>query len=242
MKISVCIATYNGSQYIAEQLLSIVSQLQEGDEVLVADDGSTDDTADIAREFDKYVRVLSTERVGGVVANFERLLVAARGQAIALCDQDDVWLPGRVELIRKHLGYADLIVLNGRVTDALLKPRKESIFDLVSVLPGFWRNLARNRFVGCCMAFRSSLRDRVIPFPSKVPWHDWYIGLVASLVGNVEYIAQETMLFRRHSSNASATGMKSRNSRWQMLLMRMCVLRAVLIAVLRRKSVPIYVG
>jgi glycosyltransferase involved in cell wall biosynthesis len=235
MNVTICLATHNGSEYIEELLKSIAGQLLDGDEILVADDGSTDDTVALVKEFGGRARLLTDERAGGVVPNFERLIAAATGDAIALCDQDDVWLPGRLEAIRQGLRTADLVVLNGRVVNSLLEPMGSSIFEFVHIRAGFIRNLVHNTFVGCCMAFRRSLRDKVVPFPAGVPWHDWYIGLVACLTGHVVYVNWETLLYRRHSANASFTGMTSRNSFWTKLVIRGAVLRAALVASIGRR-------
>ncbi len=233
MNISVCLATYNGGRYIQELLSSIVVQLREGDEILIADDGSTDDTVALASSYGWPVRVLTAERVGGPVRNFERVLAIASCGGIALCDQDDVWLPGRVEIIRELLETADLVVLNGRVVNEVLEARADSIFEYVGIRRGFARNVLKISFVGCCMAFRSTIRDRVLPFPRGLPWHDWYIGLVVCAVGRVEYVDEQTMLYRRHPANASQTGEASRNSLWRKLVWRIKIIYAVLVALIR---------
>lgn len=236
LKLSVCLATYNGALFLAEQLTSIVDQLEDGDEVVLADDGSTDTTLAVAAAFPRFVRVVATERVGGVVRNFERVLAAASGDAMVLCDQDDVWLPGRVATLRAALQRCDLVVLNGEVVDAHLARRGQTVFESVGMKAGFWVNFSKNSFIGCCMAFRRSLRDRVLPFPAGVPWHDWYIGLVAEWIGRVERIDEITLLYRRHGGNFSPTGEKSSNTLWRKLAMRWAVLRAVMIAVARRPA------
>jgi glycosyltransferase involved in cell wall biosynthesis len=235
-------ATYNGSRYVAEQLASIMPQLREGDEILVADDGSTDGTVSKIRSFGDAVRIIATERVGGVVPNFERVILAATGDCIVLSDQDDVWLPGRLDLIRDSLEQVDLVVLNGQLTDESLHPGPESVFEAVGVRKGFIANLIKNSFVGSCMAFRSTLRDRVVPFPPGVPWHDWYIGLVACATGRIHHVHRTTMYYRRHAGNASPTGARSPNSLRRMFAMRVAVLRAAVIAIRRAARVPVPVG
>lgn len=236
MRLSVCIATFNGAMFIAEQLESVVAQLNPGDEIVVADDGSSDGTVAELAAFSPWVRVVSIERVGGVVKNFERVISAALGDVIVLCDQDDIWLPGRLKLIRQALIDNDLVVLNGEIVDAEAVRRGVTVFEVVGMKSGFLANLAKNSFIGCCMAFRRSLRDRILPFPSGVPWHDWYIGLVAEWIGRVERIDDITLLYRRHGGNFSPTGEKSRNTLWRKLAMRWAVLRAVVIAVARRPT------
>ncbi|WP_310461640.1 glycosyltransferase [Sphaerotilus sp.] len=235
--ISVCIATYNGGEFVSQQIESIIPQLVEGDEIVVADDGSTDNTLEIIKNFSGPIRIVSVERVGGIVRNFERVVSAAVGDYIVLCDQDDVWLPGRAILIRQALARCDLVLLNGQVVDRNLNQSGQTIFDLVSMRAGVFSNFHTNSFIGCCMAFRRDLRDRVLPFPAGVPWHDWYIGLVAEWTGRVERIDAITLLYRRHGGNFSPTGEKSRNTLWRKLVMRWAVLRAVMVAV-RRLPAP----
>jgi len=233
MKLSICIATYNGSQFINQQLLSIFPQLRSGDEILIADDGSSDDTVEQALALGHQIRIVSSVRVGGVVANFERVLGAACGDGVVLCDQDDVWLPGRLDAIRSALEANQLVLINGEVVDEHLQYRGQTVFQAVGVRSGFWTNLLKNSFIGCCMAFRRELLERVLPFPHGVPWHDWYIGLVAERTGSITRLPQVSMLYRRHGANFSPTGEKSRNSFWQKLRMRFAVMRAVLIALRR---------
>jgi glycosyltransferase involved in cell wall biosynthesis len=234
MRMSVCLATYNGARHIAAQLDSILPQLEAQDEVLVADDGSTDDTLALIAAYGSRVRIVATGRAGGVVPNFERVLAAATGEGIVLCDQDDVWLPGRLTLMRQHLANCLLVITNGVVVDDALRGRGQDVFGMVGVRRGVLRNLVKNSFIGCCMAFRRELLERVLPFPAGVPWHDWYIGLAAEALGRVERDASVTLLYRRHATNASPTGARSGNSFATMLRMRLAVARALLVAVLRR--------
>lgn len=236
INLSVCIATFNGSKFIDELLLSVIDQLNDGDEIVLADDGSTDDTMAKVLRFRHRIKVVSTKRIGGVVANFERVIEAASGDGLVLCDQDDVWLPGRLALIRQSLLRSDLVILNGQIVDENLVSLGKSIFEALGTRAGFWTNLLKNNsFVGCCMAFRRELKDRTLPFPKGVPWHDWYIGLVAECTGRVERIDTITMLYRRHGSNFSATGEKSRYSLLRKLIIRFAVLRSVLISILIRR-------
>lgn len=236
MMVSVCLATFNGEMFVIEQVKSILSQLQDGDEIVVSDDGSQDRTLSLIGSLSTKIRIVAVDRIGGVVPNFERAISTAKGDILVLCDQDDVWLPGRIELIRDALTRADLVVLNGQVVDVNLVPRGITVFESVNMRVGFVSNFIKNSFIGCCMAFRRDLRDRIIPFPKGVPWHDWYIGLVAELVGKVERSDVVTLLYRRHGANFSQTGEKSDHTLMQKIAMRWFVLRAVIIAVCRRKT------
>src|SRR5579863_7982285 len=100
MKISVCMATYNGERFIHEQLESILGQLEDDDEVVIVDDASTDGTVHLAEEFrDKRIRILRRDRNRGVLQTFERALKEAAGEIIFLADQDDVWRSDKVSKI-----------------------------------------------------------------------------------------------------------------------------------------------
>lgn len=235
MRIDVCLASYRGELFLREQIDSILTQFAPGDRLIVADDGSTDGTVDIIRSYGDRIVFMTGERVGGVVPNFERVLAASDADITVLADQDDVWLPGRLDRVRAALMASDLVVLNGDIVDENLASLNRTIFNSIGVRHGFFANLQKNTFVGCCMAFRRSVRERVLPFPAGVPWHDWYIGLVAELTGKVVRIEPVTMQYRRHGANFSPTGEKSTNSLGRKIVMRLAVLRAVVIAVLFRR-------
>jgi glycosyltransferase involved in cell wall biosynthesis len=228
MKISVCVATYNGEKYLKEQIDSILSQMEDGDELLVSDDGSVDGTISILESYGKKINLVSSDRVGGVVKNFSNVLSYATGDIVVLSDQDDVWLPGRLLKIRDELAGADLVVLNGYVVDDHLVKSGYTVFESVGVRNGFLLNLIKNTFVGCCMAFRKDILNQVIPLPSYLPWHDWYIGLVAELFYKVRRVETPYLLFRRHGLNTSNTCGKSRNSFKTKIIHRLLIFFSIL--------------
>ena len=101
--ISVVMATYNGAKYLAEQIDSILVQLTDNDEIIVSDDCSTDNTVDILHSYkDGRLRVIRTTGNLGPIRNFEYALSHARNNIIVLSDQDDQWLPDRLEEVRRH--------------------------------------------------------------------------------------------------------------------------------------------
>lgn len=208
--ISVCLATYNGSTYIGEQLRSVLAQLGPGDEVVVSDDGSTDDTlAIISRLDDSRLRLLDCVGRVGVVKNFERALQAARGDTIFLCDQDDVWLPGKVEYSLTALDNCPLVVTDCAVVDCELKLLSPSFFRLRQSHPGVLHNLWKNSYLGCCMAFRRELLQVALPFPRRIPMHDMWLGMIAETHGGTCFVPVPLLLYRRHGGNASDTANKS---------------------------------
>lgn len=229
--ISVCMTTWNGERYVQTQIESILNQLGEQDELIISDDGSTDQTLElIARFSDGRIVLLSNGGSPGVVRNVENALRHARGEYIFLADQDDVWLPGKVARMKSALKLCDVVVSDCRVVDAFLKVTNPSLFQLLRSRSGLFRNLYRNSYIGCCMAMRRKVLDRSLPFPGGTPMHDWWIGLVAEAAFRTEFIAEPLVLYRRHNSNASLTGDKSsfsvlRKLIWRLVLAKNLVFR-----------------
>ena len=204
--ISVCLASYNGATFILEQVVSILSQLGPADELIVSDDGSSDGTQDIILGLkDARVRLIGGQQRLGVVQNFQRAIQAAAGEIIFLSDQDDVWLPGKVEACLAALKSSVLVVTDCRVVDTELGLIHDSFFAFRGSRPGILSNIIRNTYLGCCMAFRRDLLDAALPLPPRVPMHDMWLGLVAETLGPVTFLATPLLLFRRHGKNASPT-------------------------------------
>lgn len=225
--ISVCMATYNGAEFVEEQLRSILASPRV-DEVIVSDDGSSDGTlARIAALGDPRVRVVPGPRAG-LIRNFENALSQARGDVVFLADQDDVWLPQKVDVVLRALENADVVVTDCSVVDAKLNIIEPSFFRQRGSGPGFARNLLRNSYVGCCMALRRRVLDRALPFPAGIPMHDWWIGLLAERTARIAFVDTPLMLYRRHGGNASPTGERSTASTLTRLRWRLSLLRALL--------------
>lgn len=208
--VSVCIATKNGSRYVGEQLNSILSQLSAGDEVIISDDASSDTTVEIVKAFrDPRIKVLERKHSVGIVANFEESLRQSKGDIIFLADQDDVWLPGKVETLCLELIDHDLAISACELVDQVLRPLKQQPVRKFKAKKGLLRNLIRNSYMGCCMAFRRRVLNKALPFPKDIPMHDVWIGLVAEMYFNVAMVPEKLVLHRRHQHNASTTGMTS---------------------------------
>lgn len=207
--ISVCVATYNGARHVLVQLQSILPQLSGDDELIVSDDGSTDATREVVRGIGD-ARIVQTEGPrAGVVRNFEHALRQARGDVIFLCDQDDIWLPQKVERVMQALDEADLVVTDCRVVDDALNELHPSFFRLNGSRPGLLRNLAKNGYLGCCMAMRRTVLEAALPFPEGIAMHDWWIGLVAERTGRVRFLDEPLSLYRRHGNNVSPAATRS---------------------------------
>lgn len=234
IRASVCMATFNGVNFLNSQVISIINQLNQLDEFIVADDGSSDLTAELLDGYQDSLVLISTERVGGVVKNFERIMAAATNDIIVLSDQDDVWSPGRLDRIRSELEHADLLLLNAKIVDENLNDFGKTLFDVIGNRQGFLVNFFKNGYVGCCMAFRRELLDLALPFPKNLPWHDWYIGLIGEVFFRVKRIEEPYLLYRRHGNNFSETGGKSKYRIYKKISMRFWMLYAFSVVLYRR--------
>ena len=199
-------ATYNGERYLRAQLESILPQLGVEDEIVVQDDCSIDATPALLESFaDTRIRVARNPENLGVIRTVENALSRAKGAYIFLSDQDDIWLPGRIERALAMLGQYDLVVVNCRVVDEKLQTINDNFFTLLGSRPGFLRNLYRNTFLGCCMSFRRGLLERALPFPLRIPMHDMWIGMVATVWGRVYFHREPLVLYRRHGAAVTST-------------------------------------
>jgi glycosyltransferase involved in cell wall biosynthesis len=204
--ISVCMAVFNGERYLEEQLRSILLQLASDDEVVIVDDFSSDRSVElISRMNDSRINLTRNDANLGPTPSFERAISLAKGKYIFLSDQDDIWSPCKVATVSRIFeSTASLVVVSdARVVDARRNIVRESLYGLRGSRPGFWRNLYKNGFVGCCMAFRCEVKSFLLPFPARVGMHDEWIGLCSSIAGDVAFIAQHLIEYRRHETNVT---------------------------------------
>ncbi len=137
-------ATYNGEEYVAEQIQSILSQLEQNDEIIISDDGSCDNTLNIILQFEDARIKLFHNKNHGLIHNFENALKNAIGDYVFLCDQDDIWLPHKVSEMFDALQLYDLVVSDCTVVDKNLNIILDSFFKQRSSGEGFLKNLYKN--------------------------------------------------------------------------------------------------
>lgn len=209
IRASVAMAVYNGEKYIREQIDSIVDCMGENDELVISYDRSTDGTRAIIDGYaasDSRIRVIDNQKPG-VQNNFNNAVMASRGKYIFLSDQDDLWLPGKIDKVVAcfETTGADVVVHDGYMADENMNPQPETIFQQYGTYNSPIRNIIKCNYWGCCMAFRSSLREIVCPFPSvgKVG-HDLWIGVLAGFYGRIARVDECLMKHRLHGGNVSA--------------------------------------
>jgi glycosyltransferase involved in cell wall biosynthesis len=213
--ISVCIATYNGEKYIKDQLVSILHQLRDEDEVIISDDFSIDNTLEVIKSFnDARIKVFMNTKEKGFTRNFENALEKAQGDIIFLSDQDDIWMPNKVNVCVIALKNSDFIVHDGHMVNKNIDILNESIFKFRNVKNGFLKNFVKIRYLGCCMAFNKNILNKSLPFPDNqiLTTHDSWLTLVSELYFNVNLIYQPLIKYRRHGGNVSLGGAKGSNS------------------------------
>jgi glycosyltransferase involved in cell wall biosynthesis len=229
MMISVCIAAWNGERYLREQLCSILNQLGDKDEVVVVDDASTDGTRECIRSLiDSRIRLIEHRENRGVQQTFEDAIRAASGEILFLSDQDDLWVPDKVaKVVQAFQLRPDVDVV---VSDAALTDERGVLIanSYYAVSGGFRSGLLANvlhcRYLGCTMAFRRRVRERVLPFPQgRTVFHDLWIGTANSISGGrTIYLAQPLVYYRRHATNLTGNSRlpfsRQMRIRWDLLI------------------------
>lgn len=228
MKISVALAAYCGEKYIEDQIRSILAELPEDSEIVVSLDPSKDSTEEILSRLsaeDSRVRYI-TGSGRGLIGNFGNAISACTGDIIFLSDQDDIWLPGKVDAVCNAFSDPSVTVVmhDATITDGELKVIEPSLFAVRGRKEGIAANVIKNTWIGCCMAFRRELCSAILPFPDNIPMHDQWIGIFGKLSGKVAFIDKPFIYWRRHGTNSSST---SHSTVGQMIRWRSGLIRAV---------------
>lgn len=206
--VSVCMATYNGARYLREQIDSILAQLSIDDELIISDDGSTDDTCNIIGGYDDpRIRLLRNRGKHGFSSNFGNALSHAKGDYVFLSDQDDVWIAGKYADVLAKLQQYDLVVTDSIVTDEHLNTVHPSFFALYKSKAGLLNNIVRPAFYGSCMAFTRRILHLSLPLcPSLSVGYDQWIGMVACVSGRVLFYDKPYLKYRRLSTSVTTVG------------------------------------
>ena len=205
-KVSVAMATYNGEKYIKEQIETILNNLDDKDELVISDDGSSDMTIEIINKInDKRIKLLEGPRKG-LKKNFENAIKNTTGDVIFLSDQDDIWMENKVEKVLECFNNNNYILIqhDAVVVDEIDKVIYESFAEHRKVKTGVIKNLIKNSYHGCCIAFRKELIKEILPIPDNVYLHDEWIGIVAELNGKTYFLDEKLIKYRRHSENTSS--------------------------------------
>lgn len=214
MKISVCMATYNGELYVAEQIISILSQLNPNDELIIVDDCSDDSTIEVINSFeDERINLIKNNKNIGVNKSFSKSILLSTGDYIFLSDQDDIWIKGRINMMLNHLvkSKVDLLTSNFKWIDQFGNSTYVK-FDGVSSFDSknYYKNIldifiGKTNYFGCAMLFTKSLVRYIAPFPNFIESHDLWIAKAGNLYHSQVHYDDITFYKRIHKTNATST-------------------------------------
>lgn len=234
MSVSVCIASYNGEKYIKEQITSILSQLDRQDEIIISDDSSTDKTTQIIESIkDSRIVLLRSQTFHSHVYNFENALKHANGDYLFLADQDDVWLPDKLKTMLILLKTHDLVLSDAIVVDNNMNLLSNSFFTFNHSSKGIIKNLYKNSYLGCCMGFNRHILEKALPFPKDINMHDWWIGLIGEIYGDVSFSDEKLIKYRRHEDALTPIDRKSNNTFFAKIGFRVAMIKGLIQRVLR---------
>lgn len=225
MKLSIAMATYNGSHYLKEQLDSFLCQSRLPDELIVCDDCSIDGTVELIKQFTAVslfpVHIYVNETTLGSTKNFEKAIKACTGDIIFLADQDDVWIPERLEkfeAVFQKDNDIGLVFCDSELVDENLQSLNRRNWESLNFnkkmqekfLKGesFSILLYRNVVSGCAMAFRTEFRKYIVPMPEDLQYviHDYWISILLSTICKIELINEPLVKYRQHSKQQVGAG------------------------------------
>jgi len=212
--VSIVLATYNGQDFLRLQLDSIVKQTYPHLEVIVTDDCSTDDTVTIINEYTQkypFFRLYENVKNVGYIQNFEKGMLLAKGDFIALSDQDDIWNTDKVSILVSEISDAEIIYSNSELVDEQGQSLHKRMSEIKNQIAydnclmysiGAWAP-------GHAMMIKRDLVSRCVPFPLIVT-HDFWLGFIATCNGPIKYLDTPLVSYRQHQSNVigAVTGAK----------------------------------
>lgn len=216
--ITILLATFNGEKYIAEQIESILMQTVVNWKLVIQDDCSTDETVTIVKQYmkrnpSKINLIVRTRSSGSAKNNFSSMLKLVDTEYMMTCDQDDVWLPNKIEITMLKMKEMEvrvgkdtplLVHSDLKVVDRNLKIISESMFQRQNL--DFNRDklnnlLVQNIVTGCTMMVNAALLNVVQEVPEQAIMHDWWMAIIASAYGKIGFVNTPTILYRQHSNN-----------------------------------------
>jgi len=212
--ISIALATYNGEKYIKEQLDSIYNQTLTPDEVIVCDDCSTDSTIDILKLYEKNysLKLFVNHEKLGVIKNFEKAISLCSGDYILLSDQDDIWLPEKIETYYNTsksqnntkiplLIFSDLLLVYNNNLNTKNTFWKHNGFKINKYT---YKHILYGNFVtGCSIMINREMKKLILPFPNECTMHDHWIALIGYFFGKIIIIEKPLLYYRQHNNNVT---------------------------------------
>lgn len=212
--IDVLMTTYNGEKYLQEQIESILNQTYTNIQLIISDDCSQDETKEILKKYKNHpqVKIYYQEHNLGYVKNFEFLIKHVEHNLYMMSDQDDIWLPQKIEKTYKKMcdEKADLVFTDLEIVDENAKTISKSFNKEMKKAHKINKTIGTNKFeylynniTGCTILTKKELIDKILPFPENTKYiiHDSWIGLITSFNGKISYLEEPTILYRQHTNN-----------------------------------------
>lgn len=208
--ISIALCTYNGKKHLNDQLNSILAQTYTNIELVICDDASTDGTRELLiawqNDYPKLIKLHFNEKNLGYNQNFAKAISFCKGDYIAISDQDDIWLPDKLDKQIKCFEVDKQTIL---VHCASVSFNKTRFFYGKGSIK--WTNLFKgddtrkfilfNHVQGHCLIFRKELVRHILPIPNGI-YYDWWIGAIATHYGKIDVVEEYLVHHRRHEDNA----------------------------------------
>ena len=210
--VSVCIATYNGEKYIIKQVQSILHQLRCEDEIIISDDGSSDNTINLVKNIGDHRIKIINGPCKGYIQNFSNAITHASGDYIFLSDQDDEWMNDKINTVCPLLDKYMLVMHNANLVDGDGCDLGEKLFPQ-EIHFSLLKNLIKHQTYGCCISFRAELKKIILPIPNnRHLLHETWISCLCQLVyhKSLYYINQPLINYRRHGNNISQLKISNR--------------------------------
>lgn len=212
-KVAILLSTYNGEKYLREQIDSILAQTYDNFELIVRDDGSRDSTVEIVKEYmeksDKEITLMVGKNLGFIKSFFE-LLKHSDADYFSFADQDDIWLPNKIELAVNSLNKLDDTKPNMAFSNVDYYDTEMNFMgngDSKGKKPSFLNSLYECINQGMTMVINKTTRDYIVKnIPEKCFFHDWWTYMICTAFGNVVQDDVVTVKYRRAKTNATVEG------------------------------------
>ncbi len=229
--IDILLATYNGEEYIGQQLDSLLNQTYKDIRILIHDDCSKDQTVSVVKEYVKkypnQITLLEDQvHCGSAQKNFMHIAKSSTADYVMFCDQDDFWLPEKVEKTLNEmkrieaqsgknipiLVFCDYKAVDGNLQDLDFN---EAHNQIAKYKLNFSNLLVQNYVTGCTMMINRVLCQMMGDYDSRILMHDWWLALLASSCGRISHFSEPLILYRQHGDNTvGAVDVKSFKYRW----------------------------
>ena len=206
--VSIALCTYNGEKYVREQLESLLHQSYSNLEIIISDDASSDDTRRIIEDYrsNRQVKIFFQPNNLRITNNFEFAMLQATGEYVTFADQDDIWLPEKIEELYFAIGDKNLVYCDSKLMDEQSNKLNKKISDLRNMYSGNETTgfVFSNVVWGHAMMISKNLLPYVLPVPKDIPYDIW-IAFKAATLGGIKYLNKPLTLYRQHATSDTKT-------------------------------------